>query len=166
MFRTWRARTCCNSDAFAEHEGGFAAAAAMLGGAAEVYHVDATKPERVAVRPLRQEIARVLRARASNPRWIAGQMRHGHRGASEIAETLDNLFAYAALADAVDSRQFDLYFDATLGDDAVRAFLIAANPLAAKGMAAKFAEARRRGFWDARRNSSAAILAELNEEAA
>ena len=59
----------------------------------------------------------------------------GETFAGEIAETLDNLFAYAALTDVVESRQFDLYFDATLGDDAVRAFLIAANPLAARGMA-------------------------------
>ena len=154
-----------DSDAFAEHEGGFAAAAAMRGAAPEIYHVDSTRPERIAVRPLRQEIARVLRGRAINPRWIAGQMRHGHRGAAEIAETLDNLFAYAALTDAVESRQFDLYFDATLGDDAVREFLVAANPLAAKGMAAKFAEARRRGFWVSRRNSSAAILEQMTEAA-
>jgi len=48
----------------------------------------------------------------------------------------------------------------------VRGFLVAANPLAAKGMAAKFAEARRRGFWVSRRNSSAAILAGLLEDAA
>jgi len=48
----------------------------------------------------------------------------------------------------------------------VRAFLLAANPLAAKGMAAKFAEAGRRGFWDARRNSSADILAQMMGEAA
>ena len=155
-----------DSDAFAEHEGGFAAAAAMQGATPEIYHVDSTRPERIAVRPLRQEIARVLRARAVNPRWIAGQMRHGHRGAAEIAETLDNLFAYAALTDAVESRQFDLYFDATLGDDAVREFLLAANPLAAKGMATKFAEARLRGFWASRRNSSAAILEQLIAEAA
>jgi cobaltochelatase CobN len=154
-----------DSDAFAEHEGGFAAAAALRGSAPEIYHVDSTRPKRIAVRPLRQEIARVLRARAVNPRWIAGQMRHGHRGATEIAETLDNLFAYAALTDAVDSRQFDLYFDATLGDDAVREFLVAANPLAARGMAAKFTEARRRGFWVSRRNSSAAILDQMTEAA-
>jgi cobaltochelatase CobN len=138
----------------------------MLGGSGAVYHVDATAPERVAVRPLKCEIARVLRARAANPRWIAGQRRHGHRGAGEIAETLDNLFAYAALTDAVESRQFDLYFDTTLGDDDVRAFLLAANPLAARAMAAKFAEARRRGFWDGRRNSHAAILARMLAEAA
>ena len=108
----------------------------------------------------------MLRARAINPRWIAGQMGHGHRGATEIAETLDNLFAYAALTDAVESRQFDLYFNATLGDEAVRTFLLAANPLAAKGMAAKFSEARRRGFWISRRNSSATILANVSEAAA
>ena len=76
------------------------------------------------------------------------------------------MFAYAALTDAVESRQFELYFDATLGDDAVREFLLAANPLAAKGMATKFAEARLRGFWASRRNSSAAILEQLIAEAA
>jgi cobaltochelatase CobN len=151
------------ADAFAEHEGGFAAAAAMRGASPEVYHVDSTRPQSIAVRPLRREIARVMRGRAINPRWIAGQMRHGHRGAAEIAETLDNLFAFAALTDAVESRQFDLYFDATLGDETVRAFLVAANPLAARSMAAKFIEAHRRGFWNSRRNFSAAILASLAE---
>ena len=155
-----------SADAFAEHEGGFAAAAALGGAKPEVYHVDASRPEKLAVRTMRQEIARVLRARASNPRWIEGQRRHGHRGASEIAETLDNLFAYAATTDAVESRQFDLYFDATLGDETTRRFLIEANPLAARGMASKFAEAQRRGFWSSRRNSSAEILASLMGEAA
>ncbi len=154
------------ADAFAEHEGGVAAAAASRGARPEIYHLDASRPDRPTVRPLRQEIARVLRARAINPRWLAGQMRHGHRGASEIAETLDNLFAYAALTDAVDTRQFDLYFDATLGDDAMREFLISANPLAARAMARKFVEAHRRGFWVTRRNSSAEILAHLIGEAA
>ena len=93
-------------------------------------------------------------------------MRHGHRGAAEIAETLDNLFAYAATTNTVESQQFDLYFDATLGDETTRQFLVDANPLAARGMALKFAEARRRGFWVTRRNSSSAILAEVMGEAA
>ena len=52
-------------------------------------------------------------------------MRHGHRGAAEIAQSLDNLYCFAALTDAVESAQFDLMFDATLGDDSVRAFLLA-----------------------------------------
>ncbi len=70
-------------------------------------------------------------------------MRHGHRGAIAIAETLDALYAFAATTDAVPSRHFDSYFDATLGDETVRAFLQRENPAAARSMADKF-EARPR----------------------
>ena len=57
-------------------------------------------------------------------------------------------------------------FDATLGDNAVRQFLIGANLRAARHMARVFEEAARRGFWLSRRNSSAEILASLASEAA
>ena len=108
-----------------------------------------------------EEVARVLRSRATNPRWIAGQMRHGFRGAAEIAETVDALYGFAATTDAVPSRHFDLLFDATLGDEAVRDFLTGSNPAAARSIADRFAEASSREFWVTRRNSTAAILAEI-----
>jgi cobaltochelatase CobN len=139
--------------AFNEFEGGFAAANRALGGAATVTHLDATRPEGLRARSLQQVIARVLRARAANPRWIAGQMRHGHRGAGEIAEALDNLFAFSALGDFVSDAQFELIFDATLGDDAVREFILRENPRAYEAMAGVFEEALRRGLWRSRRNS-------------
>jgi cobaltochelatase CobN len=149
------------ADAFAEHEGGFAAAAASLGGKPALYHADTTAPDTSKIRTLREEVARVLRARAINPRWLAGQMRHGFRGAAEIAESVDNFFAYAALTDVVENGQFDLLFDATLGDEKVREFLLAANFAAARGMADKFDEAIRRGLWTTRRNSTTEILATM-----
>jgi len=149
------------ADAFAEHEGGFAAAAATLGNSPALYHADTTTPDVSKIRTLREEVARVLRARATNPRWLAGQMRHGYRGAAEIAESVDNFFAYAALTDVTENRQFDLLFDATLGDEQVRAFLLDANLAAARGMADKFDEAVRRGFWTTRRNSTSTILAAM-----
>jgi cobaltochelatase CobN len=155
-----------DADAFAEHEGGFAAAAAEAGANPALYHLDSTAPGAPKIRSLAQEIARALRGRAANPRWISGQMRHGHRGAAEIAQSLDNLHCFAALTDAVGSAQFDLMFDATLGDDAVRAFLVSANHQAARHMANIFEEAARRGFWLSRRNSSARILASVLTEAA
>ena len=155
-----------DADAFAEHEGGFAAAAAETGANPALYHLDSTIPGAPKIRTLAQEIARSLRGRAANPRWLQGQMRHGHRGAAEIAQSLDNLYCFAALTDAVASAQFDLMFDATLGDDSVRAFLVNANRQAASHMAGVFEEAARRGFWLSRRNSSARILASLLQEAA
>jgi cobaltochelatase CobN len=148
-----------DADAFAEHGGGFAAAAAALGNYPALYHADTTTPERSRIRTLREEVARVLRARATNPRWLAGQMRHGFRGAAEIAETVDNFFAYAALTEVTDDRQFDLLFDATIGDETVRAFLTGANPAAAIAIAERFDEAARRGFWTTRRNSATTIVA-------
>ncbi len=150
-----------DSNAFAEHEGGFAAAAAALGNHPALYHVDTTKPEISKVRTLREEVARVVRARATNPKWLAGQMRHGFRGAAEIAETVDNFFAYAAMTDATDGRQFDLLFDATLGEETIRDFLTEANALAARAIAERFDEAIRRGLWTTQRNSATAILATL-----
>ena len=154
------------ADAFSEHEGGFAAAAEVVGARPALYHLDSTEPGAPKVRPLEQEIARSLRGRAANPRWLAGQMRHGHRGAAEIAQSLDNLYAFAALTDAVRSEQFDLMFDATLGEEAVRTFLVEANRPAARHMARVFGEAARRGFWRSRRNSCRSILASLLREAA
>ena len=156
-----------DSDAFAEHEGGFAAAAKSLGATPSLYHVDATKGGKPAkVRTVKEEIARVLNGRATNPRWIKGQMRHGWRGATEIAETVQTLYAYAALTDAVESRHFDRMFDATLGNDEVNAFLKEANPLVAQSIANTFLEAEKRGFWTSRRNSTRSALDAFINEAA
>lgn len=146
-----------------DHEGGFAAAAEMLGNDAPVYHVETARPEAIKVRTLEEQVARVVRARASNPRWIGGQMRHGHRGAAEIAATVDNLFAMAVLSDAVSSHHFELLFEATLGTPAVREFLVEANPKAARAIAQRFGDALTRGFWQTRRNSTLASLASMRE---
>jgi cobaltochelatase CobN len=152
-----------NADAFATHEGGFAAAAQHLGGTPSLYHVDATQDGASKLRTLNEEISRVIRARATNPVWLAGMMRHGPNGAAEIAETVDNLFAFAALSEATETRHFDLLFDAVCGDEAVRVFLERENPRAARAIAEKFTEAEQRGFWTSRRNSTAAILAEMRD---
>ena len=117
-----------DSAATTEAELGFAAAAETLSAATALYHLDSSSTDRLKVRTQTEEIARIVRGRAANPRWIAGQMRHGYRGAAEIAETVDNLYAAAVMSDAVTSGHFDSVFAATCGADAVRAFLLEANP--------------------------------------
>ncbi|MEO0654533.1 MAG: cobaltochelatase subunit CobN, partial [Pseudomonadota bacterium] len=52
---------------YAAHEAGFAAAQRVTGGQAALYHVDNTDPARPSARTLREEIARVVQARAANP---------------------------------------------------------------------------------------------------
>ncbi|MFC6689447.1 cobaltochelatase subunit CobN [Jhaorihella thermophila] len=144
---------------YAGHEAGFAAAKAQAGGGpARLWHLDNTDPDRPRVRSLAEEIARVVRARAANPDWIAGMMRHGFRGAAEIAATLDHMAAFAQLAGVVEPHLFDLYHDATLGDDAVADFLRDANPQAFEAMQQRFRALMEAGLWTTRRNSIRAAL--------
>lgn len=143
---------------YAAHEAGFAAAKALTGGTAQLYHVDNTNPKTPRARLLREEIARVVHARAANPDWIAGMQRHGFRGAAEIAATLDHMGAFANLADAVAPHLFDVFYDATLGDKDVTAFLQDANPQALEAMRARFAQLLEAGLWNTRRNAIRADL--------
>ena len=126
---------------FAAFEGGFAAAAEALGAAPALYHVDTSRNDAPRVRLLQEEIARVVRGRAANPAWIAGMMRHGYRGAAEIGRALDGLYAFAATVPGRFDAQFDLMFEATLGDPEVDAFLHRANPAAHRAMLARFRQA-------------------------
>jgi cobaltochelatase CobN len=146
--------------------GGFAAAAKMLGRAADLVMLDVTDPQRPRARTLSTALARIVRARAINPRFIAGQMRHGPRGAAELAETVDRLVAFAETTDSVRSELFDLLYDAYVADAGVCAFLHRENPQAAAAIADRLEAARRWGFWHPRRNDVDAGLAALYAEAA
>ena len=144
--------------------GGFAAAAEALGRSPDLIMLDVTDPRRPRARPLDRALARIVRARAINPRFIAGQMRHGPRGAAELAETVDRLVDFAAMTDAVSSTLIDLVHDAYLGDAAVRDFLLRENPAAARAIAARLDAARRNGWWHPRRNDIDATLAAMRAE--
>jgi cobaltochelatase CobN len=146
--------------------GGFAAAAKMLGRAADILMLDTTDPQRPRARSLAAALARIVRARAVNPRFIAGQMRHGPRGAAELVETVDRLANFAETTGAVSDQLFDLLHAAYIEDAAVRAFLLRENPAAAAAIVERLETAQRRGFWHPRRNDVGATLAALRADAA
>ena len=145
--------------------GGFAAAAKMLGRAADLVMLDMTDPQRPRARPLSAALSRIVRARAVNPRFIAGQMRHGPRGAAEFAETVDRLYNFAETTDAVAGELFDLLHAAYVEDPAVREFLLRENPAAAASIAHRLDAALQRGFWHPRRNDVGASLSVLRGQA-
>jgi len=151
-----------DSDDYYQFEGGLTAAVEHLSGARPVvYHNDHSRPESPKIRTLEEEIARVVRGRAVNPKWIAGVMRHGYKGAFEMAATVDYLFAFAATTRAVADHHFDAVYAAYLEDPAVRSFLEENNPAALAEMAERLAEAQERGLWRPRSNSAAAELNSL-----
>ncbi len=144
-----------DSDDYYQFEGGLALVVRRLSGRTPaVWHNDHSRPETPRIRSLREELGRVVRGRAANPRWIAGVMRHGYKGAAEIAATVDYLFAFAATSRAVDDAHFDALYDAYLADHSVRGFMAEHNPAALAETSARFLEAIDRGLWRPRRNSA------------
>jgi len=106
------------------------------------------------IRTLEEELSRVVRGRAANPKWIAGVMRHGYKGAAEIAATVDYLFAFAATTGKVGNHHFEVVYQAYIADKAVHDFMLDKNPAALSESASKLYEAIERGFWAPRSNSA------------
>ncbi|KEQ51897.1 cobaltochelatase subunit CobN [Sphingobium chlorophenolicum] len=153
-----------DSDDYYQFEGGIAAAVEHLSGKKPLsYHNDHSRPERPVIRMLEDEIGRIVRARVTNPKWIAGVMRHGYKGAFEIAASVDYLFAFAATTHAVKDHHFDAVHAAFIEDEAVRAFMAEANPAALRETAARLHEALDRRLWKPRSNSAAMLLAQLKD---
>ncbi|MBT5374119.1 MAG: cobaltochelatase subunit CobN, partial [Rhodospirillaceae bacterium] len=149
-----------DSDDYYQFEGGLTAAIREASGRAPtVYHNDHSRPETPVIRTLEEEIARVVRARVVNPKWIKGVMRHGYKGAFEMAATVDYLFGFAATAHCVKDHHFDAVFDAYVRDEAVRDFFQDVNPAAWREMTARLMEALDRGLWRPRLNSAHEELA-------
>ncbi|GAL99065.1 cobalamin biosynthesis protein CobN [Acetobacter tropicalis NRIC 0312] len=147
------------SSDYVAHEAGPVAAMARIGGTTPTsYHMDTTRPDTPRARLLREEIARVVRARAGNPGWANGMMRHGFRGAAEITATLDNLAAFAHLTRDVPAHLFDIYYQATLGRDDIVAFMGQENPGALVALRQRFSSLAEAGLWNTRSNAIAANL--------
>jgi cobaltochelatase CobN len=137
-----------DSGDYAQFQGGMAVAVQHLSGTpAALYHGDFSVPGAPRIRTLGEEVARVVRSRAVNPKWLEGIKRHGYKGAFEIAATVDFLFAFDATTGVVGDHQYALVADAYLHDDDTRDFLQRHNPLALRGIGERLLDAMRRGLW-------------------
>lgn len=137
-----------DSDDYYQFQGGMTVATrALTGQNPQVYFGDHALPEKPKIRTLREEIARVYRSRVVNPKWIEGVMRHGYKGAFEMAATVDYLFAYDATTRCVADYMYKGVAQAYVLDETVQAFVQEKNPWALRDMAERLLEAHQRGLW-------------------
>jgi len=138
-----------DSDDYYQFQGGLTAAVRSLQGKnPQTYFGDNSIPAQPRVRQLKEEIARVYRSRVVNPKWIAGVMRHGYKGAFEMAATVDFLFAYDATAKCVEDYMYQGIVDAYLLDPVVSEFIQEKNPYALRDIAERLLEAHKRNLWE------------------
>ncbi|MHC5712450.1 MAG: cobaltochelatase subunit CobN [Nostoc sp.] len=138
-----------DSDDYYQFQGGLTAAVRSLQGKnPQTYFGDNSIPAQPRVRQLKEEIARVYRSRVVNPKWIAGVMRHGYKGAFEMAATVDYLFAYDATAKCVEDYMYQGIVEAYLLDPVVSEFIQEKNPYALRDIAERLLEAHKRNLWE------------------
>ncbi|BAZ38730.1 cobaltochelatase [Calothrix sp. NIES-4101] len=138
-----------DSDDYYQFQGGLTAAIRSVQGKnPQTYFGDNSIPAKPRIRKLQEEIARVYRSRVINPKWIAGVMRHGYKGAFEMAATVDYLFAYDATAQCVEDHMYEGIAKTYLFDSRVCEFLQQKNPYALRDIAERLLEAYQRNLWE------------------
>ncbi|MDR5857534.1 cobaltochelatase subunit CobN [Caballeronia sp. LZ062] len=137
-----------DSNDYHQFQGGMVAAVRYLSGVQpQAYNADHSNPAAPRMRTLNEEIARVVRSRVVNPKWIDGVKRHGYKGASELSATVDYLFGYDATARVVSDHQYALVTDAYVNDAGTRDFIARHNPHALQSICERLLEAMQRGLW-------------------
>lgn len=137
-----------DSNDYYQFQGGMLAATETLAGSSVAsYHGDHSQVDRPRIRTLKEELNRVIRARALNPKWIDGVKRHGYKGAFEMAATVDNLFAFDATTHLIDDHHYQSLADAYVLDPATREFMREHNPQALRDLTERLIEAQQRGLW-------------------
>ncbi|WP_445637915.1 cobaltochelatase subunit CobN [Nostoc sp. DSM 114161] len=137
-----------DSDDYYQFQGGLTVAVRSLQGKnPQTYFGDHSIPAQPRIRQLREEIARVYRSRVVNPKWISGVMRHGYKGAFEMAATVDYLFAYDATTKCVEDYMYQGIVQAYLLDPVVLEFIEEKNPYALRDIAERLLEAHKRNLW-------------------
>ena len=111
------------------------------------YFGDTQDPAMPRVRDIKEETLRVYRTRVVNPKWLESITRHGYKGASEMAATVDYLFGFDATANVVSDFMYEQIAQSYALDKSIQAFYEGSNPWALRGITERLMEAAQRGMW-------------------
>ncbi len=111
-----------------------------------VYIGDQTRGEGK-VRTLTEQVALETRARALNPKWFEGLLKHGHEGVHQIEAQVTNTFGWSATTGQVEPWVYQRLTETFVLDEEMRRRLAALNPTASTRMANRLLEAHERAYW-------------------
>ena len=106
-------------------------------------------PARPETARVETELARVMRSRILNPKWLEGLKRHGYKGAQELSTTFDTFFGWDAAAEVASNWMYDAMARQFLLDEETRRWMEQVNDAAVLQMSERFLEAHQRGMWQA-----------------
>ena len=136
-------------DHYYEFFGGLAKSVEMVRGKKSAMYITDVTGGRVQTETVDKSIARGLRTRVLNPRWIDGLLAHDYHGAQTIAERFENIMGLAATTGGVDSHFYDDLEACYVKDPERRQQMEENNPHAYLNILEQMLEYHSRGYWDA-----------------
>jgi len=137
-----------SDDYFQFHGGMIATIRALSGKQPRGYFGDSSNPAAPKVRDIKEETLRVYRTRVVNPKWLESIQRHGYKGASEMAATVDYMFGYDATANVMSDFMYQQIAQSYALDESTQKFYEECNPWALRGISERLLEAAERDLWE------------------
>ena len=134
-------------DHYYEHAGGLAKAVETAKGRKAAVYISDTTAETVTTEPIGRSIARGVRTRLLNPKWIDAMLEHDYHGAQKINDRFENVLGLAATTNAVENWIFSGMHRTYVADPDMRRRLTANNRWAYYGMLERLLECHQRGYW-------------------
>ena len=137
-----------NSDDYNAYHGGMIAAVRSIKGEApRSYCGDSSDRKKVRMRSVQEELRRMFRGEAINPKFIEGMKKHGYKGAADLANYVAHSYQWDATSDIMEDWMYEKYAEKYALDEAMQAWMKDVNPWALQRIAETLLEAAQRGMW-------------------
>jgi cobaltochelatase CobN len=139
-----------NSDDYNAYHGGMIAAVRSIKGEApRSYCGDSSDRNKVVVRSTQEELKRMFRGEALNPKFIAGMKKHGYKGAADLANYVAHSYQWDATSAIMEDWMYRKYAEKYALDPELQEWMKDVNPWALQRIAETLLEAEQRGLWHA-----------------
>ncbi|NWL89072.1 magnesium chelatase [Paenibacillus sp. 79R4] len=136
-----------DSDHYYEYFGGLSKSVEMVKGRPAEIHITDTTGERPLTEAAEYAIARGVRTRLTNPKWIDALLEHPYHGAEQIAKRFEYVLGLAATTGKVEAWVFDQMHDVYIADEERNRQMRDNNRWAYHALMETLLESHQRGYW-------------------
>lgn len=144
-------------DHYYEFFGGLAKSVEMVKGRKAVMLITDTTGAAPITESAEKAVAKGIRTRVLNPKWIDGMLAHKYHGAQKIADRFENVMGLAATTGAVEQWVYNNLCEKYAQDEEMRRRMAENNPYAYMDILEQMEEYSRRGYWNASEEQLEAI---------
>lgn len=137
-----------DSDHYYEYFGGLSKSVAMVKGSPVEIHISDSTLEQPVTESAEHSIARGVRTRLINPKWIDALLQHPYHGAQQIAKRVEYVLGLAATTGKVEPWVFDQLHETYVADEERSRQMEENNRWAYHGLVETLLESHQRGYWE------------------